>query len=138
MKGSHAVFSSANAPGLIYDMLFISRESLEKRRKDWLAVVQAWFRVVDFVTDPRNEPEAMAIMAQRVGLPPERYVKLMSGTRLLGREENQRRFRAAPGFDSVLGSSEIADRFNVRNHVYRDAAPVGPYFDGSLVADVLR
>ena len=62
----------------------------------------------------------------------------MSGTRLLGREENTKRFRRAPGLESVAGSSEIVDRFNVRNHVYKDAVEVGPYFDGSLVAEVLR
>jgi NitT/TauT family transport system substrate-binding protein len=138
VKGSHAVFSSADAPGLIYDMLFVSPASLAARRKDWLAVVKAWFMVVDFVTDPSHREEAMAIMARRVGLPPERYARLMSGTRLLGREENQRRFSPAPGFDSVIGSSEAVDRFNVRNHVYKDAVAVRPYFDSSLVAEVMH
>jgi NitT/TauT family transport system substrate-binding protein len=138
VKGSHAVFSSADAPGLIYDMLFVSRASLETRRKDWVGVVQAWFMVIDYVNDPRNEPEAMGIMARRVGVSAERYAKLMSGTRLLGRAENQRRFQVAPGFDSVIGSSEIVDRFNVRNHVYKDAVSVAPYFDGSLLADASR
>jgi NitT/TauT family transport system substrate-binding protein len=138
VKGSHAVFSSANAPGLIYDMLFVSRSSLDTRRKDWLAVVKAWFMVVDFVTDPRHEAEAMAIMARRAGLAPDRYAKLMSGTRLLGREENQQRFRFAAGFHSVIGSSEVADRFNVQNRVYKDPIAVTPYFDSSLVSEVLR
>jgi NitT/TauT family transport system substrate-binding protein len=136
--GSQAVFTSANAPGLIYDMLFVSRASLERRRADWLAVVKAWFMVVDFITDPSHRAEAMAIMARRVGVPVQRYAKLMSGTRLLGREENQHRYRPLPGFDSVTGSSETVDHFNVRNHVYKDAVAVAPYFDGSLVTEALR
>jgi NitT/TauT family transport system substrate-binding protein len=135
--GSRAVFTSANAPGLIYDMLFVSRASLELRRADWLAVVKAWFMVVDFISDPSHREEAMAIMARRVGVPLQRYAKLMSGTRLLGREENEHRYRPLPGVDSVIGSSETVDHFNVRNHVYKDPVAVAPYFDGSLVADVL-
>jgi NitT/TauT family transport system substrate-binding protein len=136
--GSRAVFTSANAPGLIYDMLFVSPTSLEHRRADWLAVVKAWFMVVDFISDPRHREEAMAIMARRVGVPMQRYARLMSGTRLLGREENMHRYRPLPGFDSVTGSSETVDHFNVRNHVYKDAVAVAPYFDGSLVAEGVR
>jgi NitT/TauT family transport system substrate-binding protein len=136
--GSQAVFTSANAPGLIYDMLFVSRASLQHRRADWLAVVKAWFMVVDFISDPSHQQEAMAIMARRVGVPLQRYARLMSGTRLLGREENRHRYRPLPGFDSVTGSSQTVDHFNVRNHVYKDSVAVAPYFDGSLVDEVLR
>jgi len=118
-------------------MLFVARGSLEARRDDWIKVVKAWFMVVDFVADPSHEGEALAIMARRVRLPAPSYAKLMSGTRLLGGEENRRRFHATAGLDSVAGSSETVDRFNLRNHVYRDTVAVGPYFDSSLVEEAL-
>lgn len=35
VAGSKPVFTSADAPGIIYDLLFVSPESLEKRRDDW-------------------------------------------------------------------------------------------------------
>jgi len=136
--GAKALFTSANVPGLIYDLLFVSPASLSERRADWVKVVAAWFRAVDFILAPQHRVEAIQIMARRMGLPEERYAKLMAGTHLLGREENQRRFRPAPGFESVQGSSEIVDRFNVANRVYRDPLVVAPYFDGSLVDEALR
>jgi NitT/TauT family transport system substrate-binding protein len=136
--GSRPVFTSADVPGLIYDMLFVSQPSLAARRADWLKVVEAWFLVVDFVADPSHRDEAIQIMARRVGLAPARYERLMSGTRLLGREENQRRFRPKSGLDSVTGSSETVDRFNVKNHVYKDPVPVAPFFDSNLVREIVR
>jgi len=136
--GARALFTSANVPGLIYDLLFVSHGSLSQRRADWVKVVAAWFRAVDFILDPQHRVEAIQIMARRMGLPEERYAKLMAGTHLLGREENQRRFRPAPGLESVQGSSEIVDRFNVDNRVYKDPLVVAPYFDGSLVDEALR
>jgi len=135
--GSKPVFTSADVPGLIYDLLFVSRASLVARRSDWLKVVAVWFRVVDFLSDPAHRAEAVEIMARRVNLPLDRYAKLMEGTRLLGREENQRRFLSVPGLGSVQGSSEIVDRFNVANRVYKDPVQVAPYFDSSLVQEVL-
>ena len=135
--GAKALFTSADVPGLIYDLLFVSRSSLKERRADWMRVVAAWFRAVDFILAPEHRARAIQIMARRMGLPEERYAKLMAGTHLLGPEENQRRFQAAPGLESVQGSSEIVDRFNVANRVYKDPLLVTPYFDGSLVAEVL-
>jgi len=137
VPGAKAVFTSANAPGLIYDLLFVSRASLAKRRQEWLKVLQVWFRVVDFISDPVHHAEALQIMAKRVALTPDKYEKLMGGTRLMAAAENQRRFRAVQGFESVQGSSEIVDRFNVGNHVYKTSVAVESYFDGSLVDEVI-
>jgi NitT/TauT family transport system substrate-binding protein len=133
VPGAKAVFTSANAPGLIYDLLFVSRASVAQRRDDWIKVIKVWFRVVDFISDPAHHTEAVRIMANRVGLSPEKYEKLMGGTRLMGASDNQRRFRRVVGLESVEGSSEIVDRFNVANRVYKTSVAVAPYFDGSLV-----
>ena len=35
VDGSKPIFTSADAPGIIYDLLFVDAESLEKRRGDW-------------------------------------------------------------------------------------------------------
>ena len=137
VRGSQAVFTSANAPGLIYDLLFVSRASLAQRRADWKSVVRVWFRVVDFISDPAHHAEAVRIMANRVNLPPDQYEKLMGGTHLMGAAENQRRFRRVEGVESVEGSSAIVDRFNVANRVYRTSVAVAPYFDRSLLDETI-
>ena len=137
VRGAKAVFTSANAPGLIYDLLFVARASLAQRRADWTKVIRVWFRVVDFISDPAQHAEAVRIMASRVSLPPEKYEKLMGGTHLMGAAENQRRFRRVEGMGSVEGSSDIVDRFNVANRVYKTSVAVSPYFDRSLVDEAV-
>jgi NitT/TauT family transport system substrate-binding protein len=136
VSGAKPLFTSANVPGLIYDLLFVKRDSLEQRRGDWKKVVKVWFRVANFVNDPAHRAEAARIMSARTTLSPEKYEKLMNGTRFLGAEDNKRRFQKASGFDSVHGSSEIVDEFNVANRVYKERIAVDSFFDASLVSEV--
>ena len=49
VQGSKPIFTSAEAPGLIYDLLYVSRESLEKNRADWAKVVGVWYRIVAYL-----------------------------------------------------------------------------------------
>jgi NitT/TauT family transport system substrate-binding protein len=136
VKGATALFTSANVPGLIYDVLFVSSKSLSTRRDDWKKVVRVWFQVVGFVSDPAHRAEAAAIMSRKAQMTPERYEKLMQGTQFLDLKANQERFHHSAGFDTVYGSSEIVDQFNVANRVYRESLKPDPYFDPSLVNEL--
>ena len=136
VPGASALFTSANVPGLIYDVLFVNPKSLQARRADWKKVVAVWFQVVAFVSDPGSRAEAARIMSQKAQMTPERYEKLMKGTQFLDLAENRKRFQQTPGFETVYGSSEIVDQFNVANRVYREAVKAAPYFDPSLVGEV--
>jgi NitT/TauT family transport system substrate-binding protein len=117
-------------------MLFVAPKSLQARRAEWKKIVAVWFQVVAFLEDPAQRSEAARIMSQKAGMTPERYEKLMKGTQFLGVAENRKRFDKRPGFETVHGSSEIVDSFNVANRVYREKVALDPYFDSSLVADV--
>lgn len=136
VPGSKPLFTSANVPGLIYDVLFVSPKSLQARRADWKKVVSVWFQVVAFVQDPAHRAEAARIMSRKAQMSPERYEKLMDGTQFLDLAENQKRFEKRPGYQTVYGSSEVVDQFNVANRVYREPVKPDPYFDPSLVAEV--
>ena len=61
VPGSKPVFTSADAPGIIYDLLYVSAESLEKNKEDWAKVVKVWYKVADYIRDaacmdPRRSP----------------------------------------------------------------------------------
>ena len=58
----------------------------------------------------------------------------MPGTRFLSLEEAKKVFVKAPGLESLHGSSQLADEFNVTNKVYAQAQPVDEYIDGELVS----
>jgi NitT/TauT family transport system substrate-binding protein len=136
VPGSTAIFTSANAPGLIYDLLYVSPESLAKRKEDWKKVAKVWFKVTDFIKDPKNKAEYLKIMSARVGLKPEQYEPLMKGTHFLGLAENKKHFAAGKDLSSVYGSSALVDGFNVKNAVYKKTQEAGGYLDGSLVSEI--
>lgn len=136
VPGSQAIFTSREVPGLIYDALFVDPASLAARRDDWAKVVEVWFRVVDYIRDPETQPDALRIMAARVGTTPERYGQFLSGTQLLDLAGNLAAFQEGAGLDSIYGSSLVVDRFNREKAVYADAQSVPSYFDPTLVEDL--
>lgn len=137
MAGSKAIYTSADIPGLIYDLVSVSPKSLSTRRDDWIKVVKVWNRTVAFVTDPANKAEAVKIMAGRAGVPPEEYAKFLPGTRFLSPQEALARFDKKEGLNTLYGSGLVADAFNVANKVYAKPQPVAEYLDGSLLREAL-
>src|SRR5450755_430459 len=138
LPGSTPIFTSANVPGLIYDLLCVNPRSVAEHRDDWMKVVKTWFRVTDFIADPKNLDEAAKIMSARVGLTPEQYKPLMKGTHLLNLAENIKHYKKAEGFESIFGSSTIVDDFNVKNTVYKTPQKVDDYFDPSFVEELSK
>jgi NitT/TauT family transport system substrate-binding protein len=136
VPGALPIFTSAEAPGLIYDVLAISPQSLAARKEDWIKFISVWDRVVKFINDPATKDEALLIMSRRNGLPPEEYEPLLKGTRLLTLEENKKVFEKGPGLDSMYGSTKISDDFNVKYEVYKEPQEVDSYIDPSLVNTV--
>jgi NitT/TauT family transport system substrate-binding protein len=138
VPGSTAIYTSADAPGLIYDHLCVNPKSLAERRADWLKVVKVWFQVADFVNDPKNADEAAKIMGARVKLSADEYKGLMKGTFYLGLAGNQKAYAKAESLDSVFGSSKTVDAFFTKYKMYKAAVKYEDYFDGSLVDEVAK
>jgi len=136
VPGSTRLYSSADEPGLIYDVLAVSPESLAARRDDWKKVIEAWYMAVDFIQDPATRDEAIAIMASRVELPPADYAPLLEGTYLLSKAEAKKIGVATEGFGSLAGSTKIVDAFQVANKVYETAQDVDAYIDLSLLNEL--
>lgn len=136
VPGSKPIYTSADEPGLIYDLLCVSPESLSARRDDWKKVLKVWYRVVDYIKDPKTFDDAVKIMAARVGLPPEDYKKFIGGTKILTLAEAKKHFAKGEGFDSLYGSSKISDDFNVANKVYDKPQDVDSYIDPSLTNEM--
>jgi NitT/TauT family transport system substrate-binding protein len=133
VPGSKPIYTSADEPGLIYDLLCVSPSSLDARRDDWLKVIKVWYRAVDYLNDPATADDAVKIMASRVGLDAETYKPFLKGTKILTREEANKFMVKGDGFKSLYGSTKIADDFNVANKVYEKPQPVDDYIDPSLM-----
>lgn len=139
VPGAKAIYTSANEPGLIYDAVAASPQSLAQRRADWVKFVSVWDKVVAYLKDPKTRDDGIKIMAARAGVDPKEYAAFMPGTHLLTLAEGGKVLSAqTDGFDSLIGSSRIADEFNVTNAVYKEAQDVPSYIDASLTFEVLK
>ena len=136
LPGARPVYTSTQAPGLIYDVLAVNPTILAGRRADWIKLIKLWDRVVHEIEDPKTQDEAVKIMAARVGLTPEAYKPLLKGTHLLDLAAGRKAFKKADGLASLYGSSKIADDFNVKNDVYKQHQDIGSYIDPSLTEAV--
>lgn len=135
VPGSKRIYSSADEPGLIYDVLAVSPSSLSENREAWSKVVDVWYKAVAFIKDPATADEALSIMSDRVGLSPEEYKPFLSGTKILTLDEAKKFYAKGDGFKSIYGSSKIADDFNLKYDVYKEAQNVDAYTDPSLTLE---
>jgi len=132
VPGSKPVFTSADAPGIIYDLLYVSSESLEKNKDDWSKVVKVWYKIADFIRDEENLDEVLKILSARVKITPEEYEPFLKGTYILTLDEALKRWDKADGLGSVYGSSKIVDEFNVKFEVYEKSQDIDKYLDPSF------
>ncbi|QOX80368.1 ABC transporter substrate-binding protein [Trichlorobacter lovleyi] len=136
VNGAKAIYTSANAPGLIYDALVVDPQSLSDRKEDWQKVVKVWYRIIDYMKNPANEKEVLQIMSARVNVPAAEYATYMKGTRFLSLAEAQEAFKQSASLTSLYGSSKNADDFNIANKVYDKPQNPADYIDASLVANL--
>lgn len=132
VPGSRPIYTSADEPGLIYDVLAVNPASVSAHRAEWQKVVKVWDRVVKYIENPKTQPDAVKIMSGRVGLTPQAYLPLLKGTKLLNLSEGKKIYAKGSGFTSLYGSSRTADDFNMANAVYKTPQNVDSYIDPSF------
>ncbi|WP_297494306.1 ABC transporter substrate-binding protein [Acidocella sp.] len=133
LPGSRAVYTSAQAPGLIFDGLAVSPQSLQENPQEWAKVIQVWYRVLAYVNDPKTHDDALRIMAARDGVTPKIYQRYVKGTHLLSLAEAKAAFVKTGKLTSIYGSDANADAFNVSNGVYKTPQNIADYVDPSLL-----
>ena len=138
VPGSQPIYTSAQAPGLIYDVLTVSPASLAAHKAEWVKLIKIWDRTVHYINDPKTQDDAVKIMSARDGLTPAAYKSFLAGTHLLDLADGKKAFVKGPGLDSLYGSTRNADVFNVKYGVYKKAEPVDSYLDPSLTAAALQ
>jgi NitT/TauT family transport system substrate-binding protein len=133
VPGAKAVYTSADVPGLIYDVLAVNPASVKSRRADWQKVVGLWDRIVAYIEDPKTQPDALQIMAARSGVTAAEYLPILKGTKLLTLAEGRAVYEKKPGYQSLYGSTEIANTFNWYNKVYSLSQKADSYIDPSFM-----
>lgn len=110
------LFTSAQMPGLIPDLLVAQERSIQSKRKDFIAMLRAWFDTEAFI---RTQPDrAVAIMSRIVGMSPEQYRVFLPGTHFFDTAANLEAFdpksprslvRVAPSIGAFLLANKLID-----------------------------
>lgn len=132
LPGSKPIFTSADAPGIIYDLLYVSPESLEKNKAEWAKVVEVWYKISDYMRAEENLDDVLKILSARVKITPEEYEPFLKGTAILSLDEALKRWETGPGLGNVYGSSKVVDEFNLKFKVYEKSQDVDKYLDPSM------
>ncbi|MFI4866643.1 MAG: ABC transporter substrate-binding protein [Steroidobacterales bacterium] len=132
LPGARPVYTSAQAPGLIYDVLTVNPASIAAHRADYIKLIGVWDRLVGYINDPKTQDDAVQIMSARVGLTPAKYQLLLAGTHLISVAEAKKILVKADGLGSLYGSTQNADDFNVGNAVYKQRQKIDGYIDPAL------
>ena len=133
VPGSKKLFTSADAKGLIYDVLAVNPVSFAQHKDDWAKIVQIFYKCVDYISDPATRQHAINIMAAKAGADPEEYAKNVPGTHFLSLAEAKTVFKKGDGLDSIYGSMTIGNQFNLDNKVYKESQKPANYLAPSIV-----
>ena len=138
VAGSKAIYSSADEPGLIYDTITVSPQSLAQNREAWVKLVSIWDKTLAYINDPATKADALKIMAARTGSTPADYAAFIGGTHFLSLKAGAAIIAAkGTGFKSLKGSSSVANDFNVKNAVYKVSHDVASYIDPTLTTEAI-
>lgn len=137
VAGSKIIYSSKDKPGLIYDTLSVNMSHLSRHQEEWKKIIQVWDRTVHYIQDPKTRPDALQIMANRVGVEAAQYAQFIEGTHLLDLKANKQVFQKSQNLHSIYGSSYHVNAFNFANGVYSQQLDVDGLVYPKLIEELL-
>jgi len=133
VANSKPLFTSADAKGLIYDVLAVNPTSYAKHKDEWAKIAAVYYKCVDYLKDPKTKDDAVKIMSAKVGADAADYAKNVPGTHFLTVAEAKTAFKKGDGLDSIYGSMKIGNQFNLDNKVYKDSQKPESYLAPAIV-----
>lgn len=132
-RGNHRLFSSAETPGLIPDVLLVRKEIVKTRQPELQRLLQAWFEAVDFI---RNQPDQARTIIARMTDKPLESINL-AGVRILDARENNDAFHRADSPLSLEDSARVNIEFMLTTGALAEEPRLDQFLDGSLITSVL-
>ena len=127
VPGSKKLFTSADAKGLIFDVIAVNPTSYAAHKDDWKKITEIYYKCVDYLKDPKTTDDAVKIMSAKVGADPAEYAKNIPGTHFLTVAEAKTALKKSHDMLSIYGSMELSDKFYLANKVYKDSQKPSDY-----------
>lgn len=106
-QGNKVIYSDAEAPGLLTDVLIFRRVTVEERPEDVQAVVAAWIEAANFLN--ANPDQAVEMIAQQSGLPPDEVS--LEGVKVYTLRDNLSAFQFGDDFSSLYFTINVNQNF---------------------------
>lgn len=133
VPGSKKLFTSADAKGLIFDVIAVNPTSYAQHREDWTKITQIYYKCVDYLMDPATKDDAVKIMSAKVGADPADYAKNIPGTHFLTIAEAKQCLKKSDDMMSIYGSMKLSDQFYMDNKVYKEMQKPSDYLVPKVV-----
>lgn len=133
VAGSKKLFTSADAKGLIFDVIAVNPTSYGAHKEEWTKVAAIFYKCVAYLKDPATKDDAVKIMAAKVGADPVEYAKNIPGTHFLTVPEAKQCLKKSDDMLSIYGSMKLSDQFYIANGVYTNSQPASDYVVTSIV-----
>ncbi len=128
-KGNGVLFTSAEAPGIIVDVIVFTTAFTKERPEDVRNFINAWFEAVEFW---QNNPEqGSSIIAQATGQNVEDIN--FEGIKFLNREENLAAFQPGSDTSSVLYTAKLEMDFLIATSLVTRPVDVNELLDPSFL-----
>jgi NitT/TauT family transport system substrate-binding protein len=112
LKGSKQLFTSADIPGLIPDIVVMQSKVIEERPQEVQKLVNSWYEMIDWWR--KNPNEAVKIMAARTDTPPSEYAGFIKGSRVFSARESLFAMSKSPKVTSLHTSGKDIAEFLVK------------------------
>jgi len=131
--GSKRLFTSADAKGLVYDVLAVNPASLAAHHDDWVKVAAIFYKCVAYLMDPATRDDAIKIMAAKVQQKPADYAINVPGTHFQTLAEAKANYKGDGGAAINLHDSMVlCDKFSLENAVYKVSQKPEDYIAPSI------
>lgn len=131
-KGFHAVFSSAETPGLIPDVFVFRSKVAAERPEDVRAFIAAFFEAQAWWL--ANPEEADAIIAKATGLKPEEISA--GGLKLFTQADNIAAFKAGADTTSIFFTTQLYSDFQIQTGRLNSAPDLNQLLDASFLSQL--
>jgi NitT/TauT family transport system substrate-binding protein len=132
--GSKHIFTSADAKGLIYDVIAVSPASLAAHHDDWAKVAAIYYKCVAYLMDPATRDDAIKIMAAKVGQDPAVYAKYVPGTHFETEAEAKSNYKGDAGMATPIRTSMIeSNRVLLEIGAYKNTQNADDYLYPDIV-----
>jgi NitT/TauT family transport system substrate-binding protein len=128
-KGYRVLYTSAETPGLISDVLLFTTSVIKERPDDVRAFIAAWFEAVAYWQ--ANQAEANALIAKATGLKPEEISA--EGVKILNLEDNLQAFTPGSDTTSLYFSAQISVDFLISSGILNNAPDPKRLLDPSFL-----